>query len=232
MDVLIVAAIIAILSIILKFLFGANLKKLKKITENEKLDKVIEKYPDNTEVCEWFLKKLKNEKVKIQEDEQSDASLYLVVGNTIKIGKIGQSFTRIQTIAHECIHSIQSKKLLIANFILSNLYFLYFIVMVFLRFGKNEIIVENQSIILFSFMALGLCFYAIRTYLENDAMIKARYLAKQYLEEQKISNEKEIDEIIESYDKMNDIGIKCVNYNIFLIVTVIIVLFSIICAAR
>ena len=38
------------------------------------------------------------------------------------------SFTRIQTIAHECLHSIQGKNLLIFNFIFSNIYLLYFIV--------------------------------------------------------------------------------------------------------
>ena len=33
------------------------------------------------------------------------------------------------------------------------------------------------------FLVLGLVYYSIRTYLENDAMIKARFLAKEYMEE-------------------------------------------------
>ena len=46
-------------------------------------------------------------------------------------------------------------------------------------------------------------------------MIKARFLAKEYMEDVKISNKKEIEKIVGEYDKLNSIGIKTVNYSLF-----------------
>ena len=63
---------------------------------------------------------------------------------------------------------------------------------------------------------LSYIYYFVRSYLEDDAMIKARYLAKDFMEEVKISSEDEISSIIKSYDKLNDIGIKTVNYQLML----------------
>lgn len=47
-------------------------------------------------------------------------------------------------------------------------------------------------------------------------MIKAKYLAKEFMEEVKISSDEEIYKIIKSYEKLNDIGIKTVNYQLML----------------
>ncbi|MEG1363708.1 MAG: hypothetical protein RSC92_04695 [Clostridia bacterium] len=231
MEYLLIAAIIAIISMIVKFIFGANIKKLKKISENNKLDEIIQKYPSNIEICKTILKKLKNEKVKIKEVDQ-ESSMYIAIGNSINIGKIQKTFTRIQTIAHECLHSIQNRRILVFNVIISNIFLLYFVIIVILRFLKIEFVVSNQSIFFAILIGLGFAYYAIRTYLENDAMIKAKYLAKEYMEEQTLSSKEEINEIIEEYDKLNDIGIRCVNYNIFIITAVFIVIFSLICFIR
>ena len=46
-------------------------------------------------------------------------------------------------------------------------------------------------------------------------MIKARFLAKEYMENVNISNNEEIEKILNEYDKINNLGIKAVNYNIF-----------------
>ena len=43
------------------------------------------------------------------------------------------------------------------------------------------------------FLILSMIYYTVRAFLENDAMIKARYLAKEYMEEKKISSQEEID---------------------------------------
>ena len=40
---------------------------------------------------------------------------------------------------------------------------------------------------------------------ENDAMIKARYLAKEYMEEKEISKKEEIEKMIQQYDIVNDL---------------------------
>ena len=81
------------------------------------------------------------------------------------------------------------------------------------------------------FLILSLVYYAVRTYLENDAMIKARFLAKEYMEDVKISTKEEIDKIIARYDELNDIGIKFTNFQflskILLKVVILVLIFII-----
>ena len=60
----------------------------------------------------------------------------------------------------------------------------------------------------------GLIYYAVRVYLENDAMIKARFLAKDYMQEKNISSQNEIDKIVKKYDELNDIGIRSTNFQL------------------
>ena len=65
------------------------------------------------------------------------------------------------------------------------------------------------------YVILSYIYYFVRSYLENDAMIKARFLAKEYMEGENISNKNEIEDIIQEYDKLNKLGIKTVNYSLF-----------------
>ena len=78
----------------------------------------------------------------------------------------------------------------------------------------------------------SLVYYMVRMYLENDAMIKARYLAKEYMEEKQISTKEEIKKLVNGFDKINKIGIKSINYNIYLSIIIRILIFSIICIIR
>ena len=78
----------------------------------------------------------------------------------------------------------------------------------------------------------SLVYYMVRMYLENDAMIKARYLAKEYMEEKQISTKEEIKKIVDGFDKINKIGIKSINYNMYLSVITRILIFSLICIIR
>ena len=80
-----------------------------------------------------------------------------------------------------------------------------------------------------SYAIFGLIYYSVRMYLESDAMIKARYLSKEYMEEKKISSKKEIDEMIRQYDIVNDIGIKFVNYQLLSGILIKIIIFTILC---
>ena len=75
-------------------------------------------------------------------------------------------------------------------------------------------------------------YYMVRIYLENDAMIKARYIAKEYMEEEKISTPGEINKIVQGFDKINALGIKCVNYKFFLNIIIKLLIFSVICIIR
>ena len=190
-------------------MFDVNINELKQIGEDKELDELTQKYPENIEMCKWYLKKLNNKNVKIEEDQNSNTTLYLVTSNKIFIANLKNSYTRIQTIAHECLHSIQSKKLLWFNFVFSNVYLIYFAVACVLAIFK---ILPCKMLFLSILMLLGFVYYAVRTYLENDAMIKARFLAKEYMQEMKISDQKEIDRIVDKYDELNNAGIRITNF--------------------
>ena len=143
MDLIIIIVISVILAITLAIVFEINLKKIKEIGMDEKLNKMSEKYPSNTEICREILKKLKNENVKIEEDKEATTTLYLALTNKIFIADTKNSYTRIQTMAHECLHSIQQRKILIFNFVFSNIYLLYFAIVTILTIlGKlnNELL--------------------------------------------------------------------------------------------
>lgn len=209
MEYIFLLIIAIIIFIILGIMFDVNIKKIKQIGEDKELDILTQKYPENREICKWYLRKLKNENVKIVEDENSNATLYLVTSNKIFIANLKNSYTRIQTIAHECLHSIQNKKILWFNFIFSNIYLLYFAIIFLLGIFK---VLPYKMLFMAIFLILSLVYYAVRTYLENDAMIKARFLAKEYMEDVKISTKEEIDKIIARYDELNDIGIRFTNF--------------------
>ena len=88
------------------------------------------------EICKEILKKMENEKTQIEENIESDSTLYIALQDKIYLGNMHGSFTRIQTIAHECLHSVQDKKLLYFNFIYTNIYLIYFITITILALFK------------------------------------------------------------------------------------------------
>jgi len=222
--------IIIILSVlflcVLGYIFELNIKKLKEIAENKELNEITNSFPENIEICKAILNKLGNEKVQIKEDNESKTSLYVVVNDTITIANIRDSFTRIQTIAHECIHSVQSKKMLWFNFIYTNVYTLYFVITLVLTLLN---IIKTPMLFLIILIILGMIHYCIRSMLETDAMTKARFIAKEYLEENNISDKATIEKIVTEYDKLNNIGIKFVNFEILLKNILKIIIYSVIC---
>jgi hypothetical protein len=229
MEFIVLLIIVIVVYLILRFIFDFNVKKIKELGEDKELDKLTQKYPENVEICKWYLKKLKNKNVKIEEDKNSNATLYLVMSNKIFIANLKESYTRIQTIAHECLHSIQSKKLLWFNFIFSNVYLVYFGVICILALLK---ILPMKMTFLSIFIVFSLVYYAVRTYLENDAMIKARFLAKEYMQEEAISTREEIDKIVNKYDELNDIGIRCTNFQFLSNILVKIIILAVIFLIR
>lgn len=229
MEFIIIAIIIIINIVILKYVFNYNKKELEHIADNKELDKLANKYPDNIEMAKEYLKMLKNEKVIVEENKDSEASLYIAVSNKISIANVRKSYTRIQTIAHECLHSMQDRKLLMFNFIFSNIYLLFFLIICILAIFK---ILPYKMMFLAILLILGMIYNVVRIFLENDAMIKARYLAKEYIEEKKISSKEEINKIVSEFDKINNVGIKCTNYCFFLNIMVQVLIFTIICIFR
>lgn len=229
MEFIIITIISVILVVVLKFIFDYNMKVLKTIGDDQELDKLASKYPSNIDICKTYLKKLNNETVEIEENKDSEASLYIAITNKISIANIKKTYTRIQTIAHECLHSIQDRKLLLFNFIFSNIYLLYFAAICILAIFK---ILPYKMMFLSVLFLFSLVYYMVRMYLENDAMIKARYLAKEYMEEKNISTKEEIKKLVDGFDKINNIGIKCINYNMFLNIIIKILIFCVICIIR
>lgn len=209
---LIITILIILILLVLKVVFQIKIKRIKEIAQNQELDEEVKKYPTNTEITKSFLEKLKNKKVEIEEDEQASTTMYIAVSNKILIGNLRNSFTRIQTLAHECLHSIQNRRILLFNYWFSIFYLLYFGIICSLTVFQK---LPYPKEALIGLILFGFVYYFIRSYLENDAMIKARFLAKEYMEEIKISSKEKIQQIVETYDQLNQIGIPCVNYQLF-----------------
>ena len=65
--------------------------------------------------------------------------MYIAITNKISIADMKNNYSRIQTIAHECIHSVQNRRLLLCNFIVSNINIIYIIAISILTYiGKIQ----------------------------------------------------------------------------------------------
>lgn len=213
MELIIIIAMSVSILVILAILFRFNMKNLKlikKIGESTELNEITNKLPENEQICKEILTKLHNENVKVKVgNENSQASLYIVATNSILIANIKNTFTRVQTIAHECIHSVQDKRLLWFNFVFSNIYLLYFGIITVLAL-LNKLSEVNVFAIILLMMSITL--YFVRSYLETDAMLRARFLAKEYMEQNKdLICEEDIRTVVENYDRLNKIGVKFYN---------------------
>ena len=220
--------IIIIVSTISIFIVNAmmkmNVKEIKKIALDDELNEITKKYPKNIEICKSILKNLGNKTTQIEEDISSESTLYIAMQDKISIGNTHDSFTRIQTMAHECLHSIQDRKMLLFNFIYSNIYFIYFFVICMLVVAKK---LPNQMMFSNIFLILSFIYYVIRIFLENDAMIKAEYVAKKYMKEQEISSEEEINKVFNGFKKINDECIKGTNCILFVKIMIKVVIFNV-----
>lgn len=157
------------------------MRKLKQFVEYEekKFNKLIDGYPSNIEICKYILNKLNNSTVKIEEDKEAKTSMYIALSDKIIIADVKNSYTRIQTIAHECLHSVQKRKMQVFNFIYSNIYLLYFVIVTILAILNK---LQDPMLYIAIMILLSYIYYFVRSYLENDAMIKAKYLAKEFME--------------------------------------------------
>lgn len=220
--IIIIVAIIAI--IVVAIMMNMNVKKLEKIALNSELNEIAKKYPNNKEICKSILEKLGNKTTKIEEDEKSESTLYIAMQDKISIGNTHESFTRIQTMAHECLHSVQDRKMLIFNFVYSNIYLVYFLVIcILVIIGKlpNEMMFSNILLI------ISFVYYVVRTFLENDAMIKAEYVAKEYMEEQGISSKEEIEKVVQGFKELNAGCIKGTDCSLFIKIMIKVVIFGV-----
>lgn len=193
-----------------------DIKYVKQIKENEKLNQMVRKLPDNEIVCREILKDLKNEEVTIEKSkvENSNTSLYLVLSNKIIIGNMEENFTRIQTIAHECVHSIQNRTKLLLNFFLSNIIQLLFVILIILTFIIKQDNI-NWGLVIF-FTMFSLIHFLVRNSLEKDAMLRAREVAINYMKKSNKLSKEEITLLNEEYIKINKIGVPIYRYNLMI----------------
>ncbi len=231
MEYIIIIFVLITILLMLAIIYNYNLKKLKNIAleEEAKFNKITDKLPNNIDICKYILNKIDNKNVKIEEDKKQKTCLYIAVTNKIIIADIKGSYTRVQTICHECLHSIQNKKILLFNFIFSNIYLLYFASILLLGIFNK---IPNKTVFFSIMLILSYTFYFVRSYLENDAMIKAQYLAKDYMKELQILSKKEIIDIVNSYEKINSLGIKMTNYKLFFETILKTIIIAIIFAVR
>lgn len=204
--------ILIILAIILfKIIFKINIKKMKEKKENKELEEITDKFPQNVEVAKTMLEMLDNNSVKIEEAKNTETSLYIAVTNKISIADMKKNYARIQTVAHECIHSCQDRRLLLFNFIFSNINIIYFIIISILTILK---VISNQNLQIEILMLFTLIEFSVRSFLEIDAMTKAKYLAKEYMEKIKLCTEEGKNKLLKEYGDINKIGIPFVIDNL------------------
>ena len=227
--VIIVTAIT--ISIVLAVIFNLDFKYNKEIAKNENLNGIAEKFPKNIDVCKSILKKINNKNVKIKENNDAKDCLYIAVTNKIVIAGTQTNFTRIQTIAHECIHSIQDRRIQLSNFIISNICIVYFAIIFILSIFK-DLPEKLKMMFLTIYILLGFFSFVVRVYLENDAMIKAKYLAKEYMEEHDYCTEEEINQLVNGFEQINNMGIKGVNYSLLLSVLIRTIILSLLFIIR
>lgn len=208
----IIYIILLVISIILfKLVFKINLKKAKALKQNKELEKITDKFPANIEIAKEMLDMLGNNGVKIEEAKNTETSLYIAITNKISIADMKNNYARIQTIAHECLHSCQDRTMLLFNFIFSNINIIYFFAISILTIFK---VINNQMFQVAILMLFTLIQFSVRGFLEIDAMTRAKFLAKEYMEKKKLctNNEKEL--VLNKYDKINKIGIPFVVDNL------------------
>lgn len=211
MENIIYIILLSVAIVLFKVIFKINLKKAKELNENKELEKITDKFPENVEVAKEMLEMLDNKRVKIEEAKDTKTSLYIAITNKISIADMKNNYARLQTIAHECIHSCQDRTLLLFNFIFSNISILYFLIVSILTILK---VINNQMLQVAILMLVMIIQFSVRSFLEIDAMTRARFLAKEYMEKKKLCSEKEQKELLKEYKKINKIGIPFVIDNL------------------
>lgn len=168
-------------------------------SENDKLaQQYSEKLPENEIICKDILNSLNNKDTKVILDKEIKNSYYVFLNDRIYISdnKVNDNlYTRIVLIAHECIHSIQSKILQILNYLFSNVEVLMFLILL----GVKFITKTSNIVLLITYLMVVLIAIIFRSILEFDAVKRSLNLGLEYLLSK--TNEKEAKVIIECSKK-------------------------------
>ena len=106
-----------------------------------------------------------------------------------------------------------------------NLLNLFFIVLIILKLFN----IINEMVWIAIFILTGVVYYIVRSYLENDAMVKAKYVAEDYMKSSNLLTDEEITHVLNKYEEINKIGVKLYLYRLILEVLIRTLIFSIIC---
>ena len=225
MNPMFVIASILVTIVLLRYVFKIDFKKAQQLNEQKELEKITDRFPENKQIAEEMLEMLDNKSVKIEEQQNTATSLYIAVTNKILIADLKNNYARIQTIAHECLHSIQDKRLLMFNFIFSNIFIIFWIVMSILTITK---VITDTATIMFALLLFTLIKIIIRGYLETDAMTKSRYLAEKYINKKNITSKEETEKLLKQYDEINKLGVPFTIIRILLNPLIEIILYAVI----
>ncbi|MDD3303347.1 MAG: hypothetical protein PHP54_00295 [Clostridia bacterium] len=146
---------------------------------NPKLQNIVDKMPNNNKMAEDILIGLNNYTTKIKLDDDIKNSYYIYLNDTIYLANNADAqtnYSRLCLIAHESMHSIQSKKLQKLNFILSNIELVAFVVCVLLLIFKVSFLAIPIIYALNAVFSL-----AIRLVLEIDAVKNSVIISENYV---------------------------------------------------
>ena len=181
MTVLIICTVCVIF--ILSVLCITKQEKNQEIYDSE-ISNLIANLGNNETLAKSILKFLGNEHTKVEKnrDEKATVSFYTCSSDKIiiKHTKNNKELSRFVHVAHECVHSTQSRKLLWAHFILSNIQSLYFLGSFIFFFYTEDTTLKFYLLLIQLFIFL--LTFLIKVILESDASYRAISVASDYIE--------------------------------------------------
>lgn len=151
---------------------------------NSEISTAVANLGNNETLARSILKYLGNTHTKVQKnkDENAKVSFYTCISDTItiSINKDSKELSRFVHVAHECVHSIQNKALLLFHFLISNIQILYFLA-IFIYFFYTDQQEIKFSLLLIQVFIFFITFF-IKVVLESDASYRALSVASSYIE--------------------------------------------------
>lgn len=167
------------------FLFWVCYKKsnVNEVIHEEEISSILKNIGDNEVIAKEMLSNLSNNHTSVEKnkDEKIKASFYNCSTDKILIKdtKDLEDLSRVVHIAHECVHSIQDKKIQKMHFFISNIQILYFLA-IFIYFFYNKNMELRFALLLVQVFIFFVTFF-IKIVLESDATYRAVLVSLEYL---------------------------------------------------
>ena len=168
-------------------LFLICYKKINKteVIYDDKVSPIVEKLGDNETITNIVLQHVNNYTTKVEKnkDKNQKISFYNVNNDKIVIKDTTdlKDCSRLIQICHECVHSIQDKRILKLHFIFSNINILYFLgTFLYFFYDKRESIRLTLLLIqIFIFIVT----FVLKVITESDATYRATIVASDVLKD-------------------------------------------------